>query len=107
MDRLSCRRFVANAFRLALTAVAYNLIRAYRDMPAGTELESALSAEAQAGSVQTISYRLIKIGARARRTVRFHFHLSHRRCPLEELSILSARGSVEVDRTVCGNHHEL
>jgi hypothetical protein len=62
MDRLSCRRFVANAFRLVLTAVAYNLLRAYRDMLAGTELETA--------SVETIRSRLIKIGARVRRTVR-------------------------------------
>jgi hypothetical protein len=62
MDRLSCRRFVANAFRLALTAVAYNLMRAYRDMLAGTELENA--------SAETIRSRLIKIGARVRRTVR-------------------------------------
>jgi len=62
MDRLSCRRFVANAFRLLLTAVAYNLMRAYRDMLAGTELETA--------SVETIRSRLIKIGARVRRTVR-------------------------------------
>jgi len=64
MDRLICRRFVANAFRLAPAAMAYSLTRAYRDMPAGTELESALSAEAQAGPVQTISCRLIKIGER-------------------------------------------
>jgi hypothetical protein len=62
MDRLSCRRFVANAFRLALTAVAYNLMRAYRDMLAGTELQTA--------SVETVRSRLIKIGARVRRTVR-------------------------------------
>jgi len=62
MDRLSCRRFVANAFRLALTAVAHNLMRAYRAMLAGTELETA--------SVETIRSRLIKIGARVRRTVR-------------------------------------
>jgi len=62
MDRLSCRRFVANALRLALTAVAHNLMRAYRDMLAGTELEAA--------SVETIRSRLIKIGARVRRTVR-------------------------------------
>jgi len=62
LDRLSCHRFVANAFRLALTAVAYNLMRAYRDMLAGTELETA--------SVETIRSRLIKIGARVRRTVR-------------------------------------
>ena len=62
MDRLSCRRFTANAFRLVLTAVAYNLLRAYRDMLAGTELETA--------SVETIRTRLIKIAARVRRTVR-------------------------------------
>ena len=62
MDRLSCRRFCANAFRLALTAVAHNLMRVYRQMLAGTELEGA--------SVQTIRSRLIKIGARVRRTVR-------------------------------------
>jgi hypothetical protein len=62
MDRLSCRRFVANAFRLLLTAVAYNLMRAYRDMLAGTQLETA--------SIETIRSRLIKIGSRVRRTVR-------------------------------------
>jgi hypothetical protein len=62
MDRLSCRRFTANAFRLVLTAVAHNLMRAYRQMLAGTELETA--------SVETIRSRLIKIGARVRRTVR-------------------------------------
>ena len=43
-------------------AVAYNLMRAYRDMLAGTELATA--------SVETIRSRLIKIGARVRRTVR-------------------------------------
>jgi len=62
MDRLSCRRFVANAFRLVLTAVAHNLMRVYRDMLAGTELATA--------SVATIRSRLIKIAARVRRTVR-------------------------------------
>jgi hypothetical protein len=62
MDRLSCCRFVANALRLLLTAVAYNLLRAYRDLLAGTDLEAA--------SVETIRSRLIKIAARVRRTVR-------------------------------------
>ena len=62
MDRLSCERFVANAFRLLLAAFAYNLLRAYRAMLAGTELENA--------SVQTIRSRLIKIGARVVPTVR-------------------------------------
>jgi hypothetical protein len=62
MDRLSCSRFVANAFRLLLAASAYNLLRAFRGTLAGTELESA--------SIQTIRTRLIKIGARVRQTVR-------------------------------------
>jgi hypothetical protein len=62
MDRLSCERFVANAFRLILGAFAYNLLRTYRAMLAGTELENA--------SIQTIRSRLIKIGARVVVTVR-------------------------------------
>ena len=62
MDRLSCERFVANAFRLLLAAFAYNLLRTYRQMLAGTELEHA--------SVQTIRSRLIKIGARVVMSVR-------------------------------------
>jgi hypothetical protein len=62
MDRLSCSRFVANAFRLVLAALAYNLLRAFRSTLAGTELESA--------SIATIRTRLIKIGARVRQTVR-------------------------------------
>jgi len=62
MDRLSCRRFVANAVRLTLSAVAYNLMRTYGDMLAGTELARA--------SAETIRSRLIKVGARVRRTVR-------------------------------------
>jgi hypothetical protein len=61
-DRLSCHRFVANAFRLLLTAVAYNLLRAFRTMLADTELEAA--------SIQTLRSRLLKIGARVRQTVR-------------------------------------
>ena len=62
MDRLSCHRFVANAFRLMLAAVTYNLMRVFRTTLAGTELETA--------SVETIRSRLIKIGARVRQTVR-------------------------------------
>ena len=62
MDRLSCERFVANAFRLMLAAVAYNLLRVFRSTLADTELETA--------SVETIRSRLIKIGARVRQTAR-------------------------------------
>ncbi len=62
MDRLSCMRFMGNAFRLLLAAFAYNLLRTYRGLLAGTEMEHA--------SVQTIRSRLIKIGARVVPTVR-------------------------------------
>lgn len=68
-DRLSCTAFVANAFRLALTACAYNLMRAFRGTLAGTALERA--------SIETIRTRLIKIGARVRQTTRHVWiHLS-------------------------------
>jgi len=84
MDRLSCRRFVANAFRLALTAVGYNLLRAYRQMLAGTVLETA--------SVETIRSRLIKIAARVRRTVRrVWVHLAEA-FPLREVLARACRG---------------
>lgn len=69
MDRLSCSRFVANAFRLVLSAVAYNLFRVFRGALAGTELATA--------SIETIRSRLIKIGARVRQTARrIWVHLS-------------------------------
>jgi hypothetical protein len=68
-DRLSCSTFVANAFRLVLTACAYNLLRAFRGMLAGTAFEHA--------SIETIRTRLIKIGARVRQTARrIWVHLS-------------------------------
>lgn len=62
MDRLSCSRFVANAFRLLLAAMGYNLLRAFRVTLADSELANA--------SIQTIRSRLIKVGARVRSTVR-------------------------------------
>jgi len=61
-DRASCHRFLANAFRLLMTALAYNLLVAYRRQLAGTELASA--------SVETIRSRLLKIGARLRQSAR-------------------------------------
>ena len=61
-DRLSCHRFLANAFRLVLVAFAYNLVRAFRPLLKGTPFEGA--------SVETIRSRLLKIGARIRSTAR-------------------------------------
>ncbi|MHC4917312.1 MAG: IS1380 family transposase [Planctomycetota bacterium] len=61
-DRLSCHRFVANAFRLVQFALAYNLMRAFGSKLAGTVLEGA--------TVETIRTRLLKVGARIEQTVR-------------------------------------
>ena len=61
-DRLSCRSFVANAFRLVQFALAYNLMRLFGSKLAGTVLEGA--------SIETIRTRLLKVGARIRGTVR-------------------------------------
>jgi hypothetical protein len=69
-DRTSCHRFVANQFRLLLSAAAYTLFQALRRTAlVGTEL-----ARAQAG---TIRLRLLKVAARVVVTVRrVVFHLS-------------------------------
>ena len=61
-DRLSCHRFVANAFRLIQFALAYNLLRVFGSKLCGTILEGA--------SIQTIRTRLLKIGARIEQSVR-------------------------------------
>lgn len=61
-DRLSCRRFTANAFRLLQFALAYNLLRVLGSHLADTVLAGA--------SIQTIRTRLLKVGARLRQTVR-------------------------------------
>ena len=61
-DRLSCNRFVANAFRLLEFALAYNLTRAFGMHLEGTRLQGA--------SAETIRTRLVKIGARVRQTAR-------------------------------------
>lgn len=55
-DRLSCHRFWANQFRLLLHAAAYVLMQTMRAMLAGTELACA--------QVETLRFRLLKVGAR-------------------------------------------
>ena len=61
-DRLSCHRFLSNAFRLIQFALAYNLLRVFAVNLKGTPLEGA--------SVETIRTRLLKVGARIEQTVR-------------------------------------
>jgi hypothetical protein len=61
-DRLSCHRFLANAFRLLLHAAAYNLVNAFRQR---------LPKDMRSLEIGGLRLRLFKLGARIRRTVRF------------------------------------
>jgi Transposase DDE domain group 1 len=68
-DRLSCSRYRANAFRLQLHCLAYNLVNFIRHALRGTEL-----AQAQAS---TLRLKLFKVAARIQvSTRRIWFHLS-------------------------------
>ena len=68
-DRLSCHRFLANAFRLLLHGFAYNLVNLFRLLQLPQEWRSA--------QIETLRARLFKIGARVRQTARcVRFHLA-------------------------------
>ena len=69
-DRLSCMEYRANAFRLQLHVLAYNLFVLFRrHVLRGTELARA--------AVGTIRLRLLKIGARVKLSARrLWFHLA-------------------------------
>jgi hypothetical protein len=69
-DRLSCSSYRANAFRLQLHAVTYNLLVLFRHyVLRGTQLASA--------AIDSVRLRLFKIGARVQRTARrLWFHLA-------------------------------
>ena len=56
LDRLSCRRFAANAVRLQLHALAYNRANFLRTL--------ALPDEVKQWSLTTLRERMVKIGAR-------------------------------------------
>jgi len=62
IDRTSCSNFLANQFRVLMTAAAYVLLQEVRLQAAGTEC-----ARAQVG---TLRERLLKLGARVDRSVR-------------------------------------
>jgi predicted secreted protein len=67
-DRLSCHRFLANAFRLLLHAAAYNLVNFFR---------LHLPQPWRSAQIETLRAQLFKIGARVRRTARcVRFHLA-------------------------------
>jgi Transposase DDE domain group 1 len=61
-DRLSCHRFLANAFRLLLHGIAYNLVNLFRLFQLPQEWRST--------QIETLRTRLFKIGARIRETAR-------------------------------------
>jgi hypothetical protein len=69
-DRLSCSAYRANAFRLQLHALAYNLLVLFRRLVLrGTALASA--------TIGSIRLRLLKVGARVVRSVRrLWFHIA-------------------------------
>jgi hypothetical protein len=67
-DRLSCHRFLANAFRLLLHGVAYNLVNLFR---------LQLPQPWRSAQIETLRARLFKLGARVRQTARcIRFHLA-------------------------------
>jgi hypothetical protein len=61
-DRLSCRRFLANAFRLLLHGFAYNLVNLFRPLQLPQAWRSV--------QIGTLRARLFKLGARVRQTAR-------------------------------------
>jgi DDE family transposase len=60
-DRLSCHRFLANAFRLLLYGFAYNLVNLFRQH---------LPQPWRSAQIETLRARLFKLGARIRQTAR-------------------------------------
>lgn len=87
-DRLSCSRFRANAFRLQLHTLAYNLMHLFRSHLRDTPLAHA--------ATSTLRLQLFKVGARVIRTVRYlWFHLAsgwpHRSLFLQVHRALRAR----------------
>ena len=67
-DRLSCHRFLANAFRLLVYGFAYNLVNLFR---------MQLPLPWRSAQIETLRAKLFKIGARVRQTARcIRFHLA-------------------------------
>jgi hypothetical protein len=72
MDRTSCTSFLANQFRVLMTAAAYVLMQEMRRLAADTSLAAA--------QVTTLRERLFKIAAWVKDSVRrivIHFPLNH------------------------------
>src|SRR2546425_256246 len=75
-DRLSCHRFLANAFRLLLHGASYNLVNFFR---------LQLPQPWRSAQIETLRAQLFKICARVRQTARcIRFHLASG-CPFQHL----------------------
>ena len=69
-DRLSCHRYLANAFRLQLHALAYQLLVLFR-------LHALRTTDLAHARLETLRLKLFKVGARFKATARhLWFHLS-------------------------------
>ena len=69
-DRLSCHSYRANAFRLKLHALAYQLLVLFR-------LHALRTTDLACARLETLRLKLFKVGARFQRTARhLWFHLS-------------------------------
>jgi hypothetical protein len=91
-DRTSCHEFVANQFRVMLSAVAYVLLQSLRQ----TALAATELAEAQ---VTTIRLKLLKIGGLIKCSVRrIVLHLASG-CPSQQLFRLIARRLISLPST--------
>ena len=94
-DRLSCHRFVANAFRLLLRAVAYRRMHALRATVArvAPELIQVSSDKLRLGVAQmdTLRLRLLKVAAHVVSSVRRVLVRLPRSFPLAEVFVAVAR----------------
>jgi hypothetical protein len=83
-DRTSCHGFLANQWRVLLSAAAYVLIQHIREKAlAGTELATA--------QTTTIRLKLLKIGALVQRTARRIVLRLSSSCPTQDIFRLAAR----------------
>lgn len=77
-DKLSCHRFVANAFRLVVVAMAFSAVARFR----GKHLEDT---ELENSFIGTIRRKLFKLGARIRITSRRMWIYASENWPYQEL----------------------
>jgi hypothetical protein len=82
-DRTSCSKWLANQFRVLLSALAYTLIQVIRNKAlAGTELARA--------RCDTIRLKLLKIGASVIRNTRRIILMLSESCPYQDIFRLAA-----------------